>query len=200
MILYYTHSYENTKGESHRLLGRAISAYAADTNMSCDASALTESLRTAGEFGKPYIPGFAPFSISHSGSTWAVLIMEGMTGECGLDIQYARKAEAVNIARRFYADEDAALIRRLHETGDESKVTDEFFRLWARREALVKAAGTSVAGTDIPAVSGPAAEYGGAIYLTEDINIPGADIYAAICVRCDKPGEGMPERLVIREL
>ena len=62
--------------------------------------------------GKPFIPGFAPFSISHSGKTWAVLMLDDPDSvmTCGLDIQYRRKADAAGIASRFFAPEDAELI------------------------------------------------------------------------------------------
>ena len=110
MVIYYTHSYGNRKGESHRLLQLAIARYLTENGYRGDAAetesaALTASLRTEGEYGKPVIPGFAPFSISHSNDTWAVLIAESGDGaeRCGLDIQYRRNTSAVSVAKRFYA-------------------------------------------------------------------------------------------------
>ena len=81
MVIYYTHRYGNKKGESHRLLQLAITRYLMENGRSEDAAVaesvtLTASLSTEGEYGKPVIPGFAPFSISHSSNTWAVLIAE----------------------------------------------------------------------------------------------------------------------------
>ena len=243
MIIFYSYKYNNSRGESRRLLAQAISGYIeyrrapgsvqagtcktiyadgrissvpaaelkstdagkdasyAGRDASDEAARLTAELRTAGEFGKPYRPGYAPFSRSHSMNTWAVLILEPddmtrygsndqagtdvLNCSCGLDIQYERKANAVSIANRFFAPEDAAVVRELRDS------VDGFFRLWARREALVKAIGTSVAATDIPSASGDAAEYQGVRYEILDAELqpdasdePGAcRLHAAICIR-----------------
>ena len=204
MIIYYTHSYSNKKGESRELLTLAIARHLAmeagsdvaacarnieGTEYMQQASGLVSRITTSGEFGKPCIAGFAPFSVSHSAGTWAVLIGDRDGRPCGLDIQYERKAGALSVARRFYAPDDAAYLESIaaapDETSDErgAEVTDEFFRLWARREALVKAAGGSVAGSDIPSVKGRSASYCGTEYVIHDIEIPAADrIYAAVCV------------------
>jgi 4'-phosphopantetheinyl transferase len=199
MIIYYTHSFGNTEGESRRLLSRAIARYiarrdgadgellrpdTADAEYRDKAGKLVSRIAAAGEFGKPYIPGFAPFSVSHSAGTWAVLIGDEDGGPCGLDIQYERKAEALPVAKRFYAPEDAALLESIaaSEGASDEEVTDEFFRLWARREALIKAAGGSVAGTDAPSVQGDRAVYCGTGYVISDIVIPAEGrLYAAVC-------------------
>ena len=188
MVIYYTHSYGNRKGESHRLLQLAIARYLTENGYRGDAAetesaALTASLRTEGEYGKPVIPGFAPFSISHSNDTWAVLIAEAGDGaeRCGLDIQYRRNTAAVSVAKRFYAPEDAEMVSEAMAGGGEGAAEDVFFRLWARREALVKAAGGSVAGTDFPAVNGDAAVFRDTEYILADVKIPGTGLYAAVC-------------------
>lgn len=196
MTIYYTHEYNNNKGESHRLLEAAVLKHIshrtdADTSagdVRKEAARMVSSMRTEGEFGKPYIPGFAPFSISHSNNTWAVLFADT---DCGLDVQYARKTDAEAVAGRFFAHEDAALISK---SGDKDRV---FFRMWVRREALVKAAGTSVAGSDIPSVTGNEALYKGVLYSLEDIAIPGSSAYAAVCIRAAGTAD---EELIIREL
>lgn len=123
---------------------------------------------------------------------------------CGLDIQYRRKADAAGIASRFFAPEDAELIAAVT---DRDSSDAEFFRIWARREALIKAIGGSVADTDIPAVSGDSAEYKGKQYMIMDIEIPDAAdagrekngvcpgkngprrknaLSAAICIECER--------------
>ena len=200
MIIYYTHKYKNEKGESHTLLMKAAAgylAYQSHGSKSIDecedaAASLIRDIRTEGEFGKPYIPGFAPFSISHSMNTWAVLLPDsyvpGNSIPCGLDIQYARSADAAAVAGRFFAAEDAKL------TADAGSDTEDvFFRIWTRREALVKAIGTSVAESGLPAVSGRTAEYRGAQYRIDDIIIPGADrLYAAVCFAVGAPDDREP--------
>lgn len=191
MVIYYTHSFTNTKGESHQLLEKAIAAYlkayANCADSESEAARMTANLGTLGEFGKPYICGFAPFSISHSGGTWAVLISEPDVN-CGLDIQYERRADAISIAKRFYAPEDAAAVERLSNKTDgaEAEISlaavSEFFRLWTRREALVKAIGTSVTESALPAVSSDRTECQGIEYRIQDVKIPASGkLHAAVC-------------------
>ena len=187
MRIYYQLSYNNEKGESHRLLSKAIAAYLCEgdseelvfselsgSKITSDAELKASeyvSRLQVGKQGKPYIDGLVPFSISHSVDTWAVLFSRS---ECGLDIQYSRRADASGIARRFFASEDAIYIAD-HE--------EEFFRLWARREALVKAAGTSAAESSVPSVLPESVYYRGCNYSIRDIVIPGIhELSAAICI------------------
>ena len=188
MIIYYTHRYGNQKGESHGLLQRAIALVLAECGISADgaekeSTRLVSLLETEGEYGKPVIPGFAPFSISHSNHTWAVLITEeGDDAErCGLDIQYRKRTDAVSVAKRFYAAEDAELVSTALEDRGPEAADDVFFRIWTRREALVKAAGASVAGTDFPPVNGDTAVFRDTEYSITDVRLPGAELYASVC-------------------
>ena len=196
MIIYYTHNFGNKKGESHLLLEKAAGRYLAEFCGSAhsiaeeEASRLVAALTTQGEFGKPVLPGFAPFSISHSKGTWAVLIA---SGECGLDIQYARKADVCSIAKRFYASEDArAVISSAAGSENGDRAAEEFFRIWARREALIKAAGTSVTDSEVPSVSGSRVWYCGHEYTISDVKMPGCDAFAAVCIRADCSEEQEP--------
>ncbi len=199
MVIYYTHSYGNTDGESHRLLQRAIAKYLSEEGCGenaaeSESAALVGSMEKTGEYGKPVIPGFAPFSISHSNNSWAVLIADPgeKTESCGLDIQYGRRSNAESVSRRFFASEDAKLVTdtAAGDCGHDAAET-VFFRLWTRREALVKAAGASVAGTDIPSVTGDEAFFAGTGYSLADVSIPGAELYAAVCTA----GAMMPLRI-----
>ena len=175
MIIYYTCSFTGRKGESHELLERAIARY---TGSEETASDLIGRITEKGRFGKPVIEGFRPFSITHSRSLWAVLIAEE---ECGLDVQYYRKCDAALISGRFYAPEDAELIREHIRRGKDPE--EEFFRIWARREALIKAVGGSVAETDVPAVMTSEAVMNGKTWIIRDIELPGgADKAAALCI------------------
>ncbi len=80
--------------------------------------------------GKPYIPGGAPFSISHSGKYVVVMVGEG-----GIDIQQVKDVNDKVIARTLSADEMEFL------SSAEDK-TDVFFKLWTLKEAVAKAIGT----------------------------------------------------------
>ena len=156
MHLYYTHNYTGGNGGSHRLLVKAIAAHLGDADR---AEHLVSTMQRAplagdtdipGNNGKPYIPGFSPFSISHSNNTWAVLIL----------------------------DTD-----RIVSIPDGNNRDREFFRFWARREALVKSIGASVADTQIPSVLSDEVCYNGRRYMINDIRIPGeTGLFAAICV------------------
>ena len=182
MIIYYTDGYTGGRDESRRLLAEAIAEYTGDR---AGAAALTAGIRT-GENGKPYIDGFDFFSVSHTGKIWAVLFCEA---ECGLDIQLARKCDALSISKRFYDPDDAAAVASLY-AGDPQNGEDGFFRIWARREALVKAAGGSIADSSIPSVLGDSVIYGGAAYAICDILIPDIpDVFAAVCIK----GDAAPE-------
>ena len=176
MIIYYTHGFSGAKGESHELLKKAIAEYKGDELL---AGRLVASLKRQGQFGKPVIDGFDCFSISHSNNTWAVLFAGA---ECGLDIQYSRKCNEEQIARRFYSPEEAMR-------------TDEFFRIWARREALVKAFGGSVAETDLPPVLQDEVACDGRIWDLFDVNIPDAkDLSAAVCIQRNDQTGTSPEQ------
>ena len=176
MIVYYTPDFSGGRDESHRLLADAITEYTGDRQR---ADMLAGSIYT-GRNGKPYIDGFDFFSISHTENVWAVLFCER---ECGLDIQLAKKCKASSIAERFYHPDDAAALAAIRSE-DEQKGYDGFFRLWARREALVKAAGGSIAGSDIPSVLEDRVVYEGASYGIRDIAIPDMPgLYAALAVR-----------------
>ena len=132
-----------------------------------------------GEHGKPFIEGFSCFSISHTGSIWAVLIADS---ECGLDIQLGRKCDKKAIADRWFAPEDAA---KLAETfpDDSKNAADAFFRIWTRREALTKALGRTVYDPDLPAVSGEYVRINDKRYIISDIQIPQMpEVYSAVCI------------------
>jgi hypothetical protein len=183
LIIYYTDNYTGGREESHRLLGKALAAYTGDEQR---AKTLIGALKK-GEHGKPYIEGFSCFSISHTGGIWAVLFAD--CSECGLDIQLRKECDFRAIARRWFTTEDAALVSSID---NDAEACDLFFRIWARREALVKAAGGSVAGTDFPAVNGDAAVFRDTEYIIADVGIPGAGLYAAVC----SDGIQMPVRTV----
>ncbi len=80
--------------------------------------------------GKPYIPGGAPFSISHSGKYVAVMVGEG-----GIDIQQVKDVND-GVIKRVISKAELEFL-----SAQEDK-TDAFFKLWTLKEAAVKAMGT----------------------------------------------------------
>ena len=184
MIIYYTDKFTGGREESRRLLEKAVAVHTGDEER---AKRLIGALET-GEHGKPYIEGFSCFSISHTGSTWAVLIVDR---ECGLDIQYGRKCDMRAISDRWFAPGDAA---RISELTDGESIRDTFFRIWTRREALTKALGGTVYDTDLPEVLSQYAIIKGKWYSFADIELhDNKQIYAAICVAGKISGRSFSE-------
>lgn len=184
MIIYHNDRFSGGREESRRLLGEAFTAYTGDAER---AQALLEALRK-GEHGKPYAEGFSCFSVSHTGNIWAVLICGR---ECGLDIQLGRDADVRALSERWFSPEDAAYIA---DAAEEKERKDRFFRVWTRREALVKALGGSVYETELPAVSGDKAAVEGRTYSVAEISLPGtialpeedSRLYTAVCLEGDE--------------
>ena len=176
MTIYCTDGFGGKSGESHRLLTEAIAEYTRDR---VRAAEMTGSMYT-GKNGKPYIDGFDFFSISHTGSVWAVLFC---MSECGLDVQLARKCQTASIAEKFFHPDDADAVAAA-AGGQMQNEGDVFFRLWARREALIKAAGGSVADRSTPSVLDDSVSYGGEAYGICDVSMPDLPgVFAAACVK-----------------
>ena len=177
MIIYYTDGFEGGREESHRLLERSIAEYTGDA---AKAKELAGALKTLAS-GKPYIEGFRHFSISHTGSFWAVLIEDC---ECGLDIQLAKNCDVMAIARRIFDREDVEVIGRFVQAGQDAAAEEKFFQLWTRREALTKALGGSVFDEALPAVSsGHAIITDGRKFSLMDLRLPEIpELFASICI------------------
>ena len=82
------------------------------------------------EYGKPYIPGGKPFSISHSGKYVAVMVGEG-----GIDIEQVKSINERIFERTLSAQE-------MEFISVQEDKTDAFFKLWTLKEAVAKALGT----------------------------------------------------------
>lgn len=162
MLVYYTHEY---KGGSHDLLEKVAAPHKMDEI-------------EYGEQGKPFISAWKPFSISHSENTWAVLVADD---DCGLDVQYEKQVDFLKLAERWYNTEELESLKKLSE---DEVIRREFFRIWSRREALVKAAGTSIANSSLPSVLADNVSYEGSLWMIMDVTVPGAEnLHAAVCSR-----------------
>ena len=177
MYLFYTNEYKRNSAHSRELLARSIRKLAGS---GCNLEVLPElATRTDGELlgyisdniefnknGKPHITGIPDYSISHSENTWAIIFSDT---PCGLDIQYNREAKLEKIAAKFYHKDEQESVRQLG--------IDEFFRIWSRREALIKATGSSVF-YDAPSTMWDSAIYGGTLWRIYDI-LPGIEMCSA---------------------
>lgn len=177
MYLFYTNEYKRNSAHSRELLARSIKKLAGsgcNLDVPLELATLTDGellgyISDNIEFnknGKPHIAGIPDYSISHSENTWAIIFSDA---PCGLDIQYNKKAKLEKIAVKLYQEDEQESANRLG--------VDEFFRIWSRREALIKAVGSSVF-YDVPSTMWGSASYEGYLWRIYDISL-GAEICSA---------------------
>lgn len=89
------------------------------------------------EKGKPYIDeSFGVFfSVSHSGRYFVCLVGDAPVG---VDVQEETRANIDAVSRRYFTEEEAGMVK---DGG-----SDQFFRIWARKEAYGKYLGSGLAG------------------------------------------------------
>ncbi|HVU87660.1 MAG TPA: 4'-phosphopantetheinyl transferase superfamily protein [Pirellulales bacterium] len=98
-----------------------------------------------GPRGKPELDGggvaqAVQFNVSHRGGF--ALYAFVMAREVGVDVEFVREvSEARAIARNHFTP---AEIRLLESAADERAAQERFFRLWTRKEAVIKAVGTGL--------------------------------------------------------
>ncbi|MHC9237349.1 4'-phosphopantetheinyl transferase family protein [Pseudooceanicola sp. 502str34] len=159
--------------------------------------------------GKPSLAGGPLFNLSHAGG-WAALAVcaappEGLL--LGLDIEAHREVEPMVAARFFSPNEVAAM----PEVGS-AAWQGAFFRIWTRKEAVVKAVGPGLsmplsdfdvtqapgAGAAITRIETPLAPGGPADWSLTDLDT-GKGMAGALAL-CAGRGRGCPvPRLTIRE-
>jgi 4'-phosphopantetheinyl transferase len=120
-----------------------------------------------GEHGKPEVDRAAAaaaddapsnilrFNLAHSGE-WLLFAL-ARDREVGVDVeQHRTMSDAIEIARRFFAPPEVAELDAL----DPALHHDTFFRVWTRKEAIVKATGQGIsAGLDRFAVTSDASDH-----------------------------------------
>ncbi len=185
MRIYYSPEFSGGKEESRVFLGRAIERYLAAEKLQTDVDAkmLLPKIEK-GPKGKPSIPGFSPYSISHTGKCWAVLFADT---ECGLDVQEWKQANIEEIGIHFYNEDEFIAVIQEGES--------EFFRIWARREAFRKAQGESVFTTCESVMfhiveTGDETDGSRRLWRIQDVPMP-MDVYAAVCVEVTAETEAL---------
>lgn len=94
---------------------------------------------STGEAGKPYLPDGPAFNVSHSADV--VLIALAPEGRIGIDIEKIRPLRDIDgLARTSFAEDELAALHRLAPDGRAAA----FFRVWTRKEALLKAVGHGI--------------------------------------------------------
>jgi len=98
---------------------------------------------TFNEHGKPYCSNpdnVIYFNISHSNNFGIIAL--NIDHETGIDIQHQRpKQHILKLAKRFFANEEIQLL----EQSNDNLLSDIFYRIWARKEALLKSTGSGLA-------------------------------------------------------
>lgn len=183
MKIYYALNYEGSREESRRLLREALARYAGESG-SDPTCRMLEEIQTT-EKGKPFLPGGPDFSISHTGQYWAVLMDDR---PCGLDIQKWQPSNFLKLAFRFYNKDEYLEVKEKGEA--------EFFRIWARREALRKAEGESVF-SEAPSVLWNRVVSEDQFWEIRDITMP-FDLAAAVCIAVRE--EDIPEEIEMERL
>jgi 4'-phosphopantetheinyl transferase len=92
--------------------------------------------------GKAHVRGdVLHFNVSHSGGALALAVSRSQP--LGVDLEHGRRPRrALELAQRFFAAHEAEALQRLPESEQQTA----FLRLWTRKEALVKAEGSGIAG------------------------------------------------------
>ncbi|MGH8335418.1 MAG: 4'-phosphopantetheinyl transferase family protein [Gammaproteobacteria bacterium] len=87
-----------------------------------------------GPAGKPFVSGGPRFNLSHSGDM--AMLAVSANREVGVDIERIRNVER-DLAARFFSSEEVRYLDALPADG----WLGGFFRIWTRKEAVVKALG-----------------------------------------------------------
>lgn len=119
---------------SEELIVKALEAYNEEYNLGMTAKEIkgVELCRTGK--GKPYFKNIdLEFSVSHSGNAWVCAM-----GSCmvGIDIQLARGAKTIEVAKRFFTKEEADFVS--------DNDSNAFFRIWSGKESFVKFIGEGI--------------------------------------------------------
>ncbi len=120
------------------LLGRVLLRRLLAERLHCPAGSLAFYI---GEHGKPMLCDHHwQFNLSHSGE-WLVLAL-CREGPLGVDVEMGlRRRPILPLAERFYAADEYQWLRTLPPQEQASA----FYRLWSRKEAVLKAHGAGIA-------------------------------------------------------
>jgi 4'-phosphopantetheinyl transferase len=132
--------------DAHRhLLGRGILRVALARLLSVSPTSLRLQQTPA---GKPFLEGGPVFNIAHSGNVVLIAITD--TGRLGVDVEAIRPlGDLTGLARTtFDRDELDALART--PAADQQ---DTFYRIWTRKEAILKAIGEGLSALRSVSVS-----------------------------------------------
>lgn len=124
---------QNQKDEAHAALQQILHHYLPNQPLPFEF--------TRNENGKPRLQtGTLQFNLSHSHDV--ALIAVTKSRQVGIDVQKIKaETTAVSLAQRFFSPREASEIIALPDT----EKLSAFFKMWARKEAFIKAKGTRLA-------------------------------------------------------
>ncbi len=133
-IYYHINESGHMKVSSEELLRKAVGMYNKENNLGYSDLEINKGEILKNEKGKPYFKSvFIHYSISHSRNLWICAVGEN---QVGIDIQNIKSAKTIEVAKRFFADQESEYVE---QNGDES-----FFEIWTRKEAFVKYMGQGI--------------------------------------------------------
>jgi 4'-phosphopantetheinyl transferase len=86
-------------------------------------------------YGRPYVDGRIDFNLSHSNGIVACVI--GQDCKVGVDIEYQKSTEITDYRMMFSENE-------WRDIGENSNVGKQFYDIWTRKEAIMKADGRGI--------------------------------------------------------
>lgn len=123
--------YFATDDQKSRLLARLlVQSYVANRTLSDDWHRWKYA-----EHKKPYLDNNVHFNVSHSGKMVVVCFSD--KGEVGVDIEQIKPIDTENMSAHFHKEEVEWLKKQNFELSP-------FYRLWTRKEALLKAKGGGI--------------------------------------------------------
>ncbi|WDF57317.1 4'-phosphopantetheinyl transferase family protein [Mucilaginibacter sp. KACC 22063] len=126
----YILKYRDFKDKKRKLLARLMVLYA----LRMDHAEHLINKWTVSSLGKPHIPGWKNFCISHSGN-WVILICSNNL--IGIDVEVVDIKLYTDIVVLLHKDEQEYI------NNAEDKAT-AFCKIWTRKEAVLKAIGTGL--------------------------------------------------------
>ncbi len=100
-------------------------------------------------FGKPTVPGGPSFNIGHSGNE--ILVAFADRGRVGVDVEAIRPLDDLHgLARASFVSAEVEVLQSLPDAAQ----LRHFYRVWARKEAMLKALGVGIGSLSSVQVSG----------------------------------------------
>ncbi|WP_413165286.1 4'-phosphopantetheinyl transferase family protein [Capilliphycus salinus ALCB114379] len=102
------------------------------------------------ERGKPQLKTHSTgieFNVSHSEDKGLLAI--ALNRRVGIDVEYIRSIEVLQLAKRFFRESEYLFLRGLQQ----KEQLKAFFQLWTAKEAYVKATGEGLAGLETVEIS-----------------------------------------------